>query len=121
MKKVFRNRACQRMLALLPPKLTFRIAQRWSERNKLKHQREGLQHYLGDDREGIVIYIKERMQQERFDYAVFGHRHTPLLMDIQNNPSTLITPIKYVNTGDWLDHRSYAVYSEGNLELREVN
>ena len=121
LKKIFRNRACQRLFALLPPRLTFPIAQRWSDSNKLRHQREGLQHYLGDDREGIVIYMKERMQHDQFDYAVFGHRHTPLDMEISTQAikHSGNQAIKYINTGDWLDHRSYAVYAEGNIKLVE--
>ncbi len=136
----FRSRVCQRLFAALPSSLTFPIARRWSDSNKRRHEREDCQRYLGDDREGIVIYCKERLQREHFDYCVFGHRHTPLVrelkveskdnfeirnskFEIQNSsadaPATIHST--YVNTGDWLTHRSYAVFdpATGILELKE--
>lgn len=107
----FRNRFCQRLFKMLPSSITFAIAHRWSDSNKRKHERENIQHYLGDDREGIVIYCKQRLLTEHFDYCVFGHRHTPLVKEI--GAETI-----YVNTGDWLYNRNYAVYTaEGGMEI----
>jgi UDP-2,3-diacylglucosamine hydrolase len=95
---------------MLPSSFTFGIAYRWSDGNKRKHAKRDMLHYLGDDREGIVIYLKERLQKEHFDYCVFGHRHTPLMMDVSNSV--------YVNTGDWLHNRNYAVLTpDGEMQL----
>ena len=104
LRKVFRSRFNQRLFALLPPSWTFPIALRWSDSNKVKHARQDTLRYLGDDREGIVLYCKERLEKEHFDYCVFGHRHTPLTMPLTQD-------CIYVNTGDWLFNRNYAVYS----------
>lgn len=104
LRRVFRSRFNQRLFALLPPSWTFPIAQRWSDSNKLLHARQDSLRYLGDDQEGIVLYCKERLKNEHFDYCVFGHRHTPLTM-------LLTQDCIYVNTGDWLFNRNYAVYS----------
>ena len=116
LRKVFRSRFNQRLFALLPASWTFPIAFRWSDSNKLMHAKQDCLHYLGDDREGIVLYCKERLKSEHFDYCVFGHRHTPLTRELQtpdSEPRTL-----YVNTGDWLFNRNYAVYTPGGtLEL----
>ena len=123
LRRVFRSRLNQRLFALLPPSWTFPIANRWSESNKRRHAREDTLHYLGDEREGIVRYCKERMAQEHLDYCVFGHRHTPLVRELKvdggaaANQSTV-----YVNTGDWLFNRNYAVYTfGGTLELRDAH
>ena len=104
LRRIFRSRFNQRLFALLPASWTFPVARRWSDNNKLKHARHDMLHYLGDDREGIVVYCKERLQHEHFDYCVFGHRHTPLAMPLADGTH-------YVNTGDWLLNRNYAVYS----------
>ena len=114
MRSVFRSRTNQRLFSLLPPALTFPIARRWSDNNKLKHARQNTSHYLGDEREGIVIYCKERLAAEKLDYCVFGHRHTPLVMPLSDSCT-------YVNTGDWLLNRNYAVFrpSEGKMELHD--
>jgi UDP-2,3-diacylglucosamine hydrolase len=109
----FRSRFCQRLFKMLPSSLTFAVAHRWSDSNKRKHAKKDMLHYLGDDREGIVIYLKQRLQKERFDYCIFGHRHTPLIKEMPDHPDTL-----YLNTGDWFHNRNYAVLApDGTLQL----
>ena len=119
LRRVFRSRLNQRLFALLPPSWTFPIANRWSESNKRRHAREDTLHYLGDEREGIVRYCKERMAQEHLDYCVFGHRHTPLVRELKvDGGAAASQSTVYVNTGDWLFNRNYAVYTfGGTLEL----
>ena len=111
LRRIFRSRFNQRLFSLLPPSLTFPIACRWSDSNKEKHARQDTAHYLGDEREGIVKYCKERLQTEHLDYCVFAHRHTPLVMPLGE--------ALYVNTGDWLSNQNYAVYNpeDGTLKL----
>lgn len=104
LRRIFRSRLNQRLFALLPSRLTFPFAQRWSDSNKEKHARQDTAHYLGDDREGIVLYCRERLRTEHLDYCVFGHRHTPLVRPLAEGSF-------YINTGDWLQNRNYAVYS----------
>ena len=108
---IFRLRLNQRLFALLPSRLTFPFAMNWSDSNKDKHAKQDTLHYLGDDREGIVLYCKQRLQKEHFDYCVFGHRHTPLVREIEQG-------CRYVNTGDWMFNRNYAVYSTDTHTLK---
>lgn len=130
----FRSRFCQRLFKMLPSCFTFGIAHRWSDGNKRKHARHDMLHYLGDDREGIVIYLKQRLQKEHFDYCVFGHRHTPLIMKVTECQSNKVNeslngsttqPLSYsatyVNTGDWLHNRNFVVFSltSGELSLHD--
>ena len=114
LRRMFRNRLCQRLFSHVSPSITFPIARRWSDSNKLKHQRENLDHYLGEEKEGIIIYIKERLVTESVTYCVFGHRHTPLDMTLQLSAER---SVQYVNTGDWLYHKTYARYADGKLSL----
>ena len=113
-RSVFRSPLNQKLFALLPSRLTFPFAQRWSDSNKVKHAREDSLHYLGDEREGIVLYCKQRMEQEPLDFCVFGHRHTPLVRQL--SPTTT-----YLNTGDWLFNRNYAVYNPTDHSLQLLN
>lgn len=106
----FRSRLCQALFAALPAGLTFPIARRWSDSNKRKHARQQLDSYRGDDREGIVIYCHQRMLTEHFDYCVFGHRHTPLVRSIG-------AATTYLNTGDFLTHRTFASYDPAGDSL----
>ena len=111
----FRSRFCHKLFKILPSAFTFGIAHRWSDGNKRKHAKKDMLHYLGDDREGIVIYCKQRLEKEHFDYCVFGHRHTPLVRDLGRGCT-------YVNVGDWLHNRNYAVLGqEGVVELKNFD
>lgn len=104
LRKVFRSRLNQRLFTLLPSSWMFPIAHRWSDSNKELHAKEDSLHYLGDEREGIVLYCKERLRVEQFDYCLFGHRHTPLVKPLADNCT-------YINTGDWFFNRNYAVFN----------
>ena len=115
---IFRNRVNQRLFSILPEWMTFGIAARWSQKHrsgKLRKKPEILE-FQGDDNEGIILYCKERMMKEHFDYCVFGHRHTPLLKEISTPEGVTAT---YCNVGDWLIHRNYSVYADGELSLQE--
>lgn len=103
LRRIFRSRLNQRLFAMLPSSWTFPIARHWSDSNKRKHEREDCLHYLGDEREGIVLYSQERLKKDHFDFCIFGHRHTPLMRKIGER-------CLYVNTGDWMINRNYAVY-----------
>ena len=129
LRRIFRSRLNQRLFAMLPPSWTFPIALRWSDSNKEKHARQDTLHYLGDEREGIVLYCKERLEKEHFDYCVFGHRHTPLVRELQSDKVTKLqsnsatqtlseSATIYINTGDWMLNRNYAVYSTEDHTLR---
>ena len=120
-RRIFRSRFNQRLFALLPPTWTFPIAHRWSDNNKEKHARKDTLHYLGDDREGIVLHCLEQLRHEDLDYCVFGHRHTPLIRELAaSGPASQTTHRRtlYVNTGDWLFNRNYAIYDCRDHTLR---
>lgn len=111
---LFRNRFNQWLFGCLPEWMTFGIALRWSDSSKQKHRREDLD-YKGEEREGIVLYCKERMVQEEIDYCVFGHRHTPLSVTLSGTCAG--HAVQYVNVGDWFTHRTYACFDGEQLEL----
>ena len=110
LRRIFRSRVNQCLFSLLPERLTFGIATRWSDSSKDKHDPENLQ-FLGEEREGIVLYCKERLQHEEIDYCVFGHRHTPVVHNLESSI--------YVNVGDWFLHRNYACFDGQQLTLND--
>ena len=119
LRRIFRSRLNQRLFSLLPQWMTFGVATGWSSKSRKGHIKKNpdIFKYQGDDREGIVIYCRQRLQKEHFDYCVFGHRHTPLTRQIHsdNGNSSL-----YVNVGDWILNRNYAVYTDGQLTLHNL-
>lgn len=120
LRKVFRCRLNQRLFAILPEWMTFGVALGWSGNSRKGHIKKNpdIFKYQGDEKEGIVLYCKERMEKEEFDYCVFGHRHTAVMREITAHNGTKST---YVNVGDWLANRDYAVYDSGHLDLKSWN
>lgn len=112
LKIIFRCRLNQWLFSLLPSRFTFWIANGWSGKSRVSHPYEE-QQYLGDDREGIVLWCKEQIESTPYDYCIFGHRHTPFTKEITSgaNSST------YVNVGDFITHRSYALMQDGVVTL----
>jgi UDP-2,3-diacylglucosamine hydrolase len=108
-KKIFRSRVCQWLFARLHPNLGMSIASAWSRQSRIsKAQKEK---YNGEEREWLVIYSKELVKKEHFDYLIFGHRHLPL--DIPIEPDS-----RYINLGEWSNFNSYAVFDGTKLELK---
>lgn len=109
LKKIFRSRLCQWLFARLHPNLGIGIAQRWSAHSRIASG--GKETFQGEDREWLVLYVKECLKMERYDYFIFGHRHLPL--DIG-----LPTGSRYINLGEWINYNTYAVFDGENLELK---
>ncbi len=109
MKKIFTNNLCQWLFRWLHPDIGMRLAQYLSVENKLISGVEDVK-FLGED-EWLLKYCKRKLETKHYDYFVFGHRHLPLEIDINQNS-------KYTNTGDWITHFTYAVFEDQNLTLK---
>ncbi|MEJ7609732.1 MAG: UDP-2,3-diacylglucosamine diphosphatase [Ferruginibacter sp.] len=109
MKKVFRNPVCQWLFGILPPNIGMGLADHFSHKSRAKTGKAD-EIFLGEEKEWLVIYSKEVLQKEHFDFFVFGHRHLPL--DIQ-----LTDKSRYINLGDWIKYFSYAVFDGEDLSL----
>lgn len=108
LKKIFRCRFNQQLFSWVNPRIGFSLARKWSAHSRKSHFNK-LNHYLGDDKEGIVIHCKKLQSEKHFDYFVFGHRHLALEMPIGD--------ATYINVGDWLENRDYAVFDGNTLQL----
>jgi UDP-2,3-diacylglucosamine hydrolase len=109
-KKVFNNPVCQFCFRWLHPDVGVRIANYFSRKSRYGNGAKVLEQFKGEEKEWLIKYSKRKLEKQHFDFFIFGHRHLPL--DIKLGAS------RYINTGDWLDYNSYAVFDEGNLELK---
>ena len=109
-KKLFRNPTCQWLFGILPPAIGIGMADYFSRKSRAQTGMTD-ETFLGEDKEWLVIYSKEILKQQHFDYFVFGHRHLPLDIKLSENS-------RYVNLGDWIKYNSYAVFENGELSLR---
>jgi UDP-2,3-diacylglucosamine hydrolase len=67
--------------------------------------------FFGEEREWLILYCKEVLEKEKFDFFVFGHRHLPI--DFRLNDTS-----RYINLGDWITFFTYAVFDQGSLTLK---
>ena len=110
MKKVFTNSVAKWCFRWLHPDWGVRLAQYFSVKNKLISGEEDMK-FLGEDKEWLVQYAKRKLEEVHYDYFVFGHRHLPL--EIQLNDSS-----SYVNLGDWVGHYTYGIFDGKALSLK---
>lgn len=108
-KKVFASKVSQWLFARLHPNFGIWLADFWSRKSR-SHTGGSDAVFLGEDKEWLVQYSKEILEKEHFDYFIFGHRHLPL--HIQLNEKS-----KYINLGDWIQYYSYAVFDGEKTEL----
>jgi UDP-2,3-diacylglucosamine hydrolase len=69
------------------------------------------EHFLGEEKEWLIIYAKEKLQEKHIDFFIFGHRHLPILHPLSDNSL-------YINLGDWIRYNSYAVFENGTVSLK---
>lgn len=110
-KKIFANKFCQWAFARLHPNFSFAIANYFSGKSRLANGTTD-EKFLGEENEWLVIYSKEILKNNFHDYFIYGHRHLPLEIKL-NEKST------YINLGDWLQYFTYAVFDGNKIELKE--
>ncbi len=109
-KKVFRNRVSKWFFGILPPSIGMGIAHYFSRKSRAQTGQTD-EKFLGEDKEWLIVYCKEALQKEHYDYLIFGHRHLPI--DFKLNEQS-----RYINLGDWIKYFSYAVFDGQHLYLK---
>ena len=112
MKKVFTNPFCKWLFRWLHPDIGVRMAQYLSVKNKLISGDDDAK-FLGEDNEWLIQYCKRKLENKHRNYFVFGHRHLPL--EIQLNEKS-----KYINLGDWIKYYTYGVFDGKTLTLEKL-
>lgn len=111
LKKIFRNPVCQFLFGFLHPSVGISVANYFSRKSRAKTG-DADEHFLGADKEWLLIYSRELIEKEHFDYLIFGHRHYPLDYQLNNNS-------RYINLGDWIRNFTYAVFDGNSLQLKK--
>ncbi len=111
MKKVFTNPVAQWFFKWLHPDWGVRLGQHLSVNNKIISG-EADAKFMGEDKEWLVQYAKRKLEAKHYDHFIFGHRHLPLEIKL-NEKST------YTNLGDWISYFTYAVFDGNQLELKK--
>ena len=111
MKKVFTNSFSKWLFRWLHPDLGVKLAQYLSVKNKLISGEADV-HFLGEEKEWLIQYVKRKLEYKHYDFFVFGHRHLPLKIEVGTNA-------EYINLGDWVGYFTYGVFDGENFSLKE--
>ncbi|TAE59248.1 MAG: UDP-2,3-diacylglucosamine diphosphatase, partial [Bacteroidetes bacterium] len=109
-KKIFRNPLCNWLFGFAHPSIGMGVANYLSRRSRAKTGNTDLK-FLGEENEWLLIYSKEIEAQQHHDYYVFGHRHLPLQLPVNDNAM-------YMNVGDWINHFTYGVLNQNGFEIK---
>jgi len=109
LKKIFRNPVCKWLFGILHPDWGIGLANYFSRKSREKTG-DSDEHFLGEDKEWLIIYCKELLTTTHYDYFLFGHRHYPI-------DFPLSATSRYINVGDWIRNFSYAVFDGTEMYL----
>lgn len=104
MKKVLRNPACIWLYRKLPPDFAIALAKKVSGSSREHSARR--EHHFASDYERYA----ERKLNEGFDVVAIGHLHLPVFKQFGSGV--------YINTGDFINHFSYARMDENGISLK---
>ena len=97
------------MFARLHPNFATAIAHGWSK--KSRYAKGIAVEFLGEDKETLILFTKEKLKEEYFDFFIYGHRHIPLEFDLTGGS-------KIFYLGDWIINFTYAVFDGRKVELK---
>jgi UDP-2,3-diacylglucosamine hydrolase len=92
------------------PDIGVRLASYFSRRSRASQGYN--ETFLGAENEWLLQYANRKLaEQPQIDYFIFGHRHLPLDVLLDNQKS------RYVNLGEWFKARSFARWDGTSLDL----
>jgi UDP-2,3-diacylglucosamine hydrolase len=109
LKRIFRSRSMQFLFSWMHPNVGMAIAGAWSKQSRLANNQN--ETFVAAEKEWLVSYSKELLESQHYDYLIFGHRHLPLSIPLGDHSL-------YVNLGEWINFRTYAVFDGEQLDLR---
>lgn len=111
LKRFFASKFCQWMFARLHPNFGIGLAN-WSSYRSRNSNGESDRYFLGREKEWLLQYCKEEENKKHRDFYVFGHRHLPLKLMI-NEYST------YFNLGEWLHYKTFGILDPEGFQLMQ--
>jgi len=111
-KKVFSNKVCQWLFARLHPNFGLWLIKYLSRKSRIANGNTD-EVFLGEEKERLIQFVRDNEKTKHHDYYIFGHRHLPLDLQIEN--------ARYLNLGDWVTHFTYAEWDGEKLELKKFS
>jgi UDP-2,3-diacylglucosamine hydrolase len=109
LKGIFTSKVCQFLFSRIHPNFAYALGQTWSKHSR--YSKGIADEFHGIDKEYNILFAKELLKTRYFDYFIFGHRHIP--MDIRINETT-----KLFNLGEWIVGNTYLEFDGHSAELK---
>ena len=110
LKRMFTSKLCQAAFKCIHPDLGISLAQTWSARSRKQGERP-----LGAmEEEHLYMFAQQWLAAQEspdVDLFIFGHRHQPIDAVVEGHHA------RYLNTGDWIVHRTSVVIQNGKADL----
>lgn len=112
LRKLFRNKVCQKLYSGIHPRWTVPFASKWSGHSR---KTEGLNPYDSSCLlENLSTFSKEYLKTHpEINYFIYGHIHLLDRIPIGTDSEVIIL-------GDWITNFSYAVWDGNCLSLRKL-
>lgn len=110
LKIVFTSKTLQWLFARLHPNFALALAHSWSRsRRYIMIEADD---FRGEEKEWLLLYAKDILKKQHFDYMIFGHRHIAINIEIGDK-------CRYINLGDWISKFTYGVFDGNTFELKK--
>jgi UDP-2,3-diacylglucosamine hydrolase len=106
---IFTSKVLKVPFVAIHPYWTMGFGIRWSKYNRKKHG--WVTRFQSIDKEYLALYARKQLKQKHYDYFIFGHRHLAMEVNLGENS-------RYINTGEWVNGDTYAVFDGENLKLQ---
>jgi len=113
LKKVFRNPLSQSLFGMLHPSWGIGLANYFSRKSRQKTGSSD-EVFLGEEKEWLIIFSRQMLAKEDFDYFIYGHRHLPMELPLGSNSH-------YINLGDWIKYFTYAEFDGQQTVLKKLD
>ena len=111
LKRLFTSSLARGMFRRLHPDWGIRLARAWSAQSR-DHNTGPMANLSNEHLHQYASLWNERQnKEEKIDLFIFGHRHLPLDSVLPDGQT------RYVNTGDWLQHRTSVALVDGQASL----
>ena len=110
-KRIFAGKFNQWLFARLHPNFGLWLAGFLSRRSRIANG-DYDENFEGEDKEMLVQFCKQKLTEKHYDYFIFGHRHLKMEIKLDENST-------YINLGEWVKNKPYAVFDGAQLQLLE--
>ncbi len=107
LKGIFTSRVLQWLFSRLHPNFALWLGNKWSVSSR--YSKDISYAFRGDD-ELIAKFARQTLQNQHYNYFVFGHWHAPAVHRLGSNSNLIML-------GDWIVNNTYSVWDGDKMSL----